>query len=48
VDIVDGSDHVRVVKEGGSLLVEVHDSDVDLRVSIPTRSIRRTVGRLVS
>jgi hypothetical protein len=48
VEVVDGSDHVRVVKDGGSLLVEVSDSDVDLRVSIPTRSIRRTVGRLVS
>ena len=48
VEVVDGSDHVRVVKEGGSLRVEVTDSEVDLRVSIPTRSIRRTVGRLVS
>ena len=48
VQVDDGSDHVRVVKEGGSLRVEVTDSEVDLRVSIPTRSIRRTVGRLVS
>jgi hypothetical protein len=48
VEVVDGSDHVRVAKEGGSLLVEVNDSKVHLRVSVPTRSVRRTVARLVS
>ena len=48
VEVIDGGDEVRVAKDGGSLVIEVHDSDIDLKVSVPTRSIRRTVGRLVS
>jgi hypothetical protein len=48
VEVIDGSDQVRVQKNGGSLVIEVHDSDIDLKVSVPTRSIRRTVARLVT
>ena len=48
VEVSDGGDYVRVAKDGGSLVIEVTDSDVDLKVSVPTRSVRRTVSRLVS
>ena len=45
VEVEDHDEHVRVYKEGGALKVEV-DGDVTVRVSIPTRAVRRTVARL--
>ena len=48
VDVVDGNDQVRVKKDGGSLVIEVHDDEVDVKVSVPTRSVRRTIARLIS
>ncbi|MDH3253697.1 MAG: hypothetical protein OEM62_01800 [Acidobacteriota bacterium] len=48
VEVSDGGDHVRVAKQGRSLLIEVSDTTVDVRVSVPMRSVRRAVGRLLS
>lgn len=48
VEVIDDHEHVRVSKEGRYLKVEVDADDVDVRVSIPTRSVRRTVNRLFS
>jgi hypothetical protein len=48
VEVRDRGEHVRIEKSGRYLLVSVSDDDIDLEVRIPTRSIRRTVTRLVS
>lgn len=48
VEVIDGNERVRVTKEGRYLKVDVDQDDVDVRVSIPTRSVRRTVNRLFS
>ncbi len=47
VEVEDGFDHVRVAKEGGYLLVEVNEHrghGMNIKVSLPTRSIARLVG----
>lgn len=47
VEVQDGGDHVRVVKEGGTLRIEVeeHGRDgVNVTVSLSTRSIARLLG----
>jgi hypothetical protein len=48
VEVEDGEDHVLVAKEGRSLRVEVSDSEIEVRVTIPTRAVHRTVSRLLS
>lgn len=48
VEVIDDHEHIRVSKEGRNLEVRVSSDDVDVRVSIPTRSVRRTVNRLFS
>jgi hypothetical protein len=48
VEVVDGRTHVRVSKQGGALKVLVDDDDVHVRVSIPMRSARRTLGKVAS
>lgn len=47
VEVDDGADHVRIVKRGGRLRVEVEDSEVSVRVAVPIRALARTVDRLV-
>ena len=42
VEVIDAHEHVRISKEGRHLKVEVDSDDVDVRVSIPTRSVRRS------
>ncbi len=46
VEVVDGETRVRVYKQGGALRVEVDDRELTVRVSLPTRSVRRALGRL--
>lgn len=49
VDVQHGDGQVRVVKEGRYLKIYVHDGrELSVQVSLPTRSVRRTVERLVS
>lgn len=48
VEVFEEHEHVRVSKEGRYLKVEVDADDVDIRLSIPTRSVSRTVNRLFS
>lgn len=48
VEVFEEHEHVRVTKEGRYLKVEVEADDMDIKVSIPTRSVRRTVNRLFS
>lgn len=47
VDVVDGSDHVKVVKEGRYLRVIVSDPSFNLNISLPTKTATRTVARLI-
>ncbi len=48
VEVVDGNDTVRVFKEGRYLRVRVTDGrDLDLEVSVPTKTATRTVARLL-
>jgi hypothetical protein len=47
VEVEDGDERVRVVKRGRSLRVEVDEPDLHVRVSVPARTVRRTVQRLV-
>jgi hypothetical protein len=48
VEVVDHRDRVRVEKRGGSLLIRVEDGSTDVQITLPTRSARRAVARLVS
>lgn len=49
VDVVDRGDRVRVIKSGRYLRVEVVDGsgDLDLQVSLPIRTARRTAALLI-
>lgn len=46
VEVVDGSEHVKVYKENGVLKVDVDQDDVRVRVSVPTRAVERNAKRL--
>ncbi len=48
VEVEDGSDHVRVAKEGRKLVIEVSQPDMSIRVTLPTRAMSRTFSRLVT
>ena len=49
VEVVDGDEHVKVFKQGRYLKVSVDDGDqFSVQVSLPARSVRQTIARLVS
>jgi len=48
VDVEDRNTHVRVVKEGRYLRVIVNDSDLNLSISLPTKTATRTIAHLIS
>jgi hypothetical protein len=48
VEVEDNDVWVRVRKKGGKLVVEVEEPSTSITVSVPTRTIRRTVSRLTS
>jgi hypothetical protein len=48
VEVEDDDVWVRVRKKSGKLVVEVEEPSTSVKVSIPTRSIHRTVSRLMS
>ncbi len=48
VEVEDGATRVRVRKENGSIKVHVVDDEVDVRVSLPLRSARRTLSKVAS
>lgn len=48
VSVEDGEDSVEIEKVGSALVLRIRDSKVDVRVNVPLRSVRRTVGRLLS
>ena len=48
VEVEDDDVWVRVRKKRGNLVVEVEEPSTSVKVSVPTRTIRRTVSRLTS
>ena len=48
VVVDDRGAYVRIYKEGGDLKIEVDDSDVTVRVSLPARAASRTMSRLLT
>lgn len=48
VEVEDDFTHVRVYKEGGALRVLVNDDGVHVKVSVPMRSARRTLGKVAN
>lgn len=48
VEVEDGSTHVRVYKERGALKVLVDEEDVHVKVSVPMRSARHTLGKIAN
>ena len=48
VEVKEDDVWVRVRKKRGKLVVEVEEPSTSIKVSVPTRSIRRTVSRLTS
>lgn len=46
VEVEDAGTKVRIYKQGGALRVEVDDRELTVRVSVPTRSVRRAFGLL--
>ena len=47
VEVEDQGTYVKVRKEGGSFRVIVDDADISVRVSMPVRTLSRSVGRLM-
>lgn len=47
VDIQDHGDTVRIVKEGGSIEIQVHDRDGDVRISLPAHLFSRVARQFV-
>ena len=48
VEVEDGDTHVRVFKENGSIKVSVRDEEINVKVSLPMRSARRTLSKVAS
>ena len=48
VDARDHDQHVQVMKSGGSIVVDVHDKDESVYVSVPIRAISSTVEELAA
>jgi hypothetical protein len=48
VEVKEDDVWVRVRKKRGKLVVEVEEPSTSIKVSVPTRTIRRTVSRLTS
>jgi hypothetical protein len=48
VEVTEPGEHVEVAKSGGSIVVDVDDTDQTLHVSAPIRAIASTVEQLVA
>jgi len=48
VEVKEPGEHVRVAKEGGSIVVEVEDKDDTVHVSTPIRAISSTIEQLAA
>ncbi|MGD0403232.1 MAG: hypothetical protein ABSB66_08545 [Candidatus Acidiferrales bacterium] len=48
VEVKEPGEHVRVAKEGGSIVVDVQDEDQTVHVSTPIRAISSTIEQLAA
>lgn len=48
VEVTDPSEHVLITKSGGSIVVDVNDSDDIVHVSVPLRAVRSSLHQLAS
>jgi hypothetical protein len=48
VDVREPGEHVTVVKEGGSIVVDVQDKDETVHVSVPIRAVSSTIEELAA
>ena len=48
VEVQDHGTYVKIMKRGGDLEIRVDDDESNVRVSIPIRSVRRTIDRLLT
>ena len=48
VEVKEPGEHVRVAKEGGSIVVDVQDEDETVHVSTPIRAISSTIEQLAA
>jgi prephenate dehydrogenase len=48
VEVKEPGEHVRVAKEGGSIVVDVEEKDETVHVSTPIRAISSTVEQLAA
>jgi hypothetical protein len=48
VEVKEPAEHVRVAKEGGSIVVDVQDEDETVHVSTPIRAISSTIEQLAA
>jgi hypothetical protein len=46
VEVIDRTDHVRIHKDGGSIVVDVEDPGETVHVSVPLRTIQSVVREL--
>lgn len=46
VEVIDESDHVRVKKDGGSIVVDVNDPDTVVHVSVPLRAAHNSIHQI--
>jgi hypothetical protein len=46
VEVIDESDHVRVKKDGGSIVVDVNDPDTVVHVSVPLRAAQNSIHQI--
>ncbi len=48
VEVIDATDHVQVMKRGGSIVVDVDDADETVHVSAPLGALRRAIEQLAA
>ena len=46
VEVIDPQEHVKVAKEGGSIVVDVNDSDDIVHVAVPLRAARSSLHEI--
>ncbi|MBV9340150.1 MAG: hypothetical protein JO159_04580 [Acidobacteria bacterium] len=48
VEVADGSDQVRITKRGGSIVVDVNDTDATVHVSVPLRAAQSSIHEIAA
>lgn len=46
VEVIDPEEHVRIAKSGSSIVIDVHDQEDDVHVSVPLRAAQSAVHQI--